>query len=823
MRQLTSRLSTRLASRAMLAALLLGLLLSAVQIALDLYSQRGVIERSVGQIHDLSHNAAQRAVYLYDDALALEVIDGVAGHSYVLQTQIIDDHGYVMARFQRTMPNSPTRWLTALLSTQQREFRFPLYSDQPSATGGQAAPRLDGYFVIQVDIDQLLSPFYKRALYILTAGVLRNVLLAAVLVVLFHRLLTRPIQQIDAALQAIDPNSPKGQRVPSLPQNDELGHLCRMINTYLAQAEQHHGILQAKHQALAEAEEQTRVIVNTMPQMIFMRDELHRITFLNQATAQFYQTATEQLQYLDHRRLHEPLNAEQSKQMAAWHEQVLKSQQPLYLSDLQLTDPKGKHHDFRATVLPLPHHGNQYTLTVAMDVSEQMAAERQIFSLAYFDVLTGRPNRHRFRQLLETLLSRLARQGQYGCLYLLDVDDFVRINDVFGHTMGDTLLRKIDERLGAITTDQDIIGRLGGDEFALARISPMDTGQEAQLDAQAFAEQIEAALEQPFLIERHQVHMSISLGMVMFPEPGLKVEDLLRFADTALYQAKREGKHRIKQFTQAMADDSAAKMNLELEIHHAIEKRQFEYYLQPQIASDSGRCVGAEAIMRWQHPAKGCIKPDHFIPYLEHSGLIVPVAKQLFEQLCQWIQQHHDSQFFREGGRISVNVCPYQFFQLDWEEQVLATILHYQLPTSAIEFEITESTAMHDLQEAHQRISDLKAQGFGFSLDDFGSGYSSLSHLKQLPVDTVKIDRQFIHDLGSNDSAEAVLDAILGIARAMHLTVVAEGVETAAQQALLSAKLVDRLQGFKLASPMPLAEFEANYLNPPPLRQQSVK
>lgn len=227
--------------------------------------------------------------------------------------------------------------------------------------------------------------------------------------------------------------------------------------------------------------------------------------------------------------------------------------------------------------------------------------------------------------------------------------------------------------------------------------------------------------------------------------------------------------------------------------------------------------------MRWQHPAKGCIKPDHFIPYLEHSGLIVPVSWQLFEQLCQWIHRHQHSPFFRDGGRISVNVSPYQFYQLDWEEQMLATTRHYQIPPSTIEFEITESTAMQDLQEAHQRISDLKAEGFGFSLDDFGSGYSSLSHLKQLPVDMVKIDRQFIQDLGSNDSAEPMIDAILGIARAMQLTVVAEGVETEEQQALLSTKRIDRLQGFKLASPMPLAEFETHYLNPPPLRQQGIQ
>ncbi len=436
------------------------------------------------------------------------------------------------------------------------------------------------------------------------------------------------------------------------------------------------------------------------------------------------------------------------------------------------------------------------------DISERKAQAEHIQFLANFDVLTQLPNRQLLKDRVDTAIAGAHRAGSKLALLFLDLDRFKNINDSLGHKVGDALLQGVAERLRATVIDNDTVSRLGGDEFAIL-LNDLRQGE----DAAHMAQRMIDAIIQPYHVEQHELRLTPSIGIAVYPDDGTDFETLIKNADAAMYHAKDSGRNNYQFFTQNMNARVFEHLMLENNLRRALEQRQFELYYQPQYDVSKRRIVGAEALIRWRHPELGLISPARFIPVAEESGLIVPISNWVLETVCQ-----QGKQWERLGLApipLSVNVSALQFRQKDFLPTVLATLAATGLPPERLALELTESMLMQNTDVAIDNMSSLKAHGIGISIDDFGTGYSSLSYLKRFPIDKLKIDQSFIRELPQDADNAAITAAIVSLAQSLHLNVIAEGVETPDQRDFLLARGCTEIQGYLFSPPVPPEQFAA--------------
>ncbi len=426
--------------------------------------------------------------------------------------------------------------------------------------------------------------------------------------------------------------------------------------------------------------------------------------------------------------------------------------------------------------------------TTLVDISDRKRAEEQIEFHAYHDVLTHLPNRRLFTDRLARDLTRCKRSGMALAVMFIDLDHFKTINDSMGHTAGDELLLEMSHRLQKCVREDDTVARLGGDEFTII-LSDLRHPENAAAVAQKVLESVQV----PMPIAGVPVEMSASVGIAIYPEDGGDAETLLRNADSAMYRAKESGRNNYQLCTEDMKARAIERINLEKRLRVALHDQQLLLYYQPQVSLVTGRIVGAEALVRWNDPERGIIEPSSFIPLAEESRLIVPIGEWVLWTACTQMRD------WTERGvapqRIAVNLSARQFQQHDLVEMVRRVLRDTRIESSSLELEITETTAMQNGQVTVEVLRALRELGVGISIDDFGTGYSSLTYLKQFPINAVKIDRAFVADLGSDDGGAAIVSAVIGIARSLHLRVIAEGVETEAQLTILRQRACDEAQG----------------------------
>jgi diguanylate cyclase (GGDEF)-like protein/PAS domain S-box-containing protein len=454
----------------------------------------------------------------------------------------------------------------------------------------------------------------------------------------------------------------------------------------------------------------------------------------------------------------------------------------------------------------IDYDGKSCILAYITDITERKAAEEQIQKLAFFDSLTGLPNRRLLLNRLELALAAAQRHRRHGGLLFIDLDNFKTLNDTHGHSKGDLLLQQVAQRLLACVREGDTVSRLGGDEFVVMLDNLSEDPMVAANQAEVVAEKIRYHLDQNYEIADFQFHTTASIGITLFGEQTESIEEPLKRADTAMYQAKGAGRNAIRFFDPDMQAAVSALVELEAELRNAVTQHQFMLVYQPQVNA-TGHVTGAEALVRWLHPRRGLVAPVEFIRLAEETDLILPLGAWILETACIQLARWARKPGF-EHVRMAVNVSARQFQHTDFVPQVIGVLQRTGASPHRLKLELTESMLIDNMASVTTKMTTLKSIGVTFSLDDFGTGYSSLSYLKQLPLDELKIDRSFVRDALDDPNDAAIARMVTVLAETLGLSVLAEGVETDAQRALLLGQGCRHFQGYYFSRPVPVAQFE---------------
>jgi diguanylate cyclase (GGDEF)-like protein/PAS domain S-box-containing protein len=459
-----------------------------------------------------------------------------------------------------------------------------------------------------------------------------------------------------------------------------------------------------------------------------------------------------------------------------------------------------------ARLIPSPDDATSATLEgILLDISDRKRAEEEMIYKAYHDSLTGLPNRALFLDRMSVALARAERTQQSAAVMFLDLDELKSINDTLGHTTGDELLKSLARRLAGLLRPDDTIARVGGDEFTI--LLPDIKGE---ADADIVAKKVLEGVAQPFMVGRDEIHVTTSVGVSVYPTDGTDAETLIDNADGAMYRVKETGGNNY-QFCSRGGTRSVGRLMLEQELRAALERDEFVVWYQPQVTITERRLVGVEALVRWNHPERGIVEPAGFVPLAEHTGLITELGEVVLRKSCQQLKDWSRRGF--SDIRIGVNVSPRQFYQRDFVGMVERVVAESDIDPSALELEVTESVAVQKSDRTMLILRQMHEMGISIAIDDFGTGQSSLTYLKQFPVDTVKIDRSFVVDLSRhNTNAESIVSAVLLLANQLGLRTIAEGVEDEDQCDFLRSNDCRIIQGYLISKPRPAADIERFFL-----------
>jgi diguanylate cyclase (GGDEF)-like protein/PAS domain S-box-containing protein len=561
-------------------------------------------------------------------------------------------------------------------------------------------------------------------------------------------------------------------------------------------------------QQLSESERLHRYIVNTSPDIIYILDQDGHFTFINERIESLLGFSKEEIIGKHYSFLVHHDDMEQAKYVFNERRIGTRAAKNIELRLKCKDDGKSRHFNNRTLPIELSAMGmytgdsqssSSYTGTygVARDVTERKIAEETINFQAYHDLLTKLPNRALLRDRLSLAISQAKREDEKLAVMFLDLDRFKNINDSLGHMIGDELLQMVSMRLKECIRAADTLARFGGDEFTLM-LPKLHNGRE---DASKLAEKITDTLKQPFTVDGHELYVSASIGIALYPQDGTNIDTLIKHADVAMYHVKGQGKNGYQFYSNEMNVPYMEKLSLDTGIHRALDNNEFSLVYQPQVNLRTGEIVGVEALLRWEHPEHGAISPAEFIPFAEESGLIIDIGYWVFKTACAELSR------WRTAGlpeiRMSINISARQLMEDNIVRNIISIMKDYDVPGSCIELEITENAIMDDMDSIIRKLQELSSHDITIAIDDFGTGYSSLSYLHKLPIHTLKIDRTFLKESRINKGDNTIINTIVAMAKGLSLNVIAEGVESQAQLEYLRAIECSEAQGFLFGKPLP--------------------
>jgi diguanylate cyclase (GGDEF)-like protein/PAS domain S-box-containing protein len=556
---------------------------------------------------------------------------------------------------------------------------------------------------------------------------------------------------------------------------------------------------QSLEQAVRDSSEQLAQVIDAVPAMISATDQEGRFLFMNAYQAEIMGIDPSGAVGRDSAEI---LGAENGARSKAVDQLVLRGRS-IDSFEVEMTDQAGERRVFLTTKSPLKSAANHTigVVTSSLDITSRKATERHLQYMAHHDSVTGLPNRVFLSERMRQEIARARRGDRRFALHLIDLDGFKVVNDVMGHSIGDQLLAAVAERLLTIKRYGYAVARLGGDEFAILQTNLLDNGAAAGL-----AVEICALIREPVVLQGKRAGVTASIGTAIHPADGVNSEDLLRHADLAMYKAKGDGGDRHQFYSTDMNLRAQQAAALDAELRMAIERDEFVLHYQPQIRLDSGETAGVEALVRWRKSDGSLISPAGFLPRAEETGLILPISELVLRNACL------QAAAWRRAGlpilRMSVNLSPNQFRGQTLPLRVAQILSETKLDPRLLELELTENILMHDFGQVIVQLRQLSDLGVTISIDDFGTGFSSLSYVKRLPVDRLKIDQSFIRDVISDPSDRAIVAAIVNLAHSLRMDVVAEGIETVEQLEYVRSAGCDAVQGYYCGRPMAAAQFE---------------
>ena len=562
---------------------------------------------------------------------------------------------------------------------------------------------------------------------------------------------------------------------------------------------------------LQSSERLHRYMVNSSPDIVYMLDEKGCFTFVNDRIVQLLGYVKEELIGKHHSEIVYFEDMEQARYV--FNERRTDNRVPRNV-ELRLkckdADRAPKH--FETNTIPIElsatgiyseeQGGNREflgTYGVARDMTERKEAERTINFQAYHDLLTQLPNRALFKDRLNLALAQTKRSGQRLAVMFLDLDRFKLVNDTLGHICGDELLQAVSHRLQDCLREGDTLARFGGDEFTL--LLPQIYGPE---DAEAIAKKIITKMRDPFFIEGHELYVTISIGISMYPHDGTTMDALVKNADIAMYCIKGRGSNEYQFFTNDMNEVSVRRLSLERDMRKALDNNEFVLHYQPQVDAVTGKIVAMEALVRWEQPGRGLILPSEFVGIAEETGLILQIGEWVMRTACATLRAWQNAGLI--DIRMAVNLSALQVEHKNFVNFIMEVIKEHSLIGDNLEVEITENLIMQDMENTIKKLVQLSDRGVKIAIDDFGTGYSSLSYLQRLPIHTLKIDRAFVHEIKNADDETCIVNAIIAMARGLKLNLIAEGVENETQVAYLRNKGCAEMQGFFFSHPLPETE-----------------
>ena len=627
----------------------------------------------------------------------------------------------------------------------------------------------------------LILAWSSRSLLVLLMGSLA--LLSFSSLALLEKAVLSRLSRLDAELEAIALKGEPSDKV-SIEGTDEISHLASSINTMLSALE--------KSQADTKEHENhlSTIFASLQVGMVIIDAESHRILEANPTAAEMCGSVREDMLGKSCHRFICP--AEEGKCPVDCGQFVESSERSLLRTD-------GEVLPIMKTVVPIMRKERKLYLETFVDLSENKKTEARLNYLAYHDPLTGLPNRLLFYDRLEQALARARRHKEPLAIMLLDLDRFQEINDTLGHETGDRLLKMTAKQLLKGVRESDTIAHLSGDEFFFILPDADAAG------AERTASRLLKGFQIPFSIDSHELYVTPSIGISIYPYDGETPEILVKNADLAMYRAKAQGKNQYQFFTPDMGKAVFQRRTIENHLRKAIEREEFRVHYQPQVNIESGRIVGMEALVRWQHPEQGMIPPLNFIPVAEETGLILPISDWVLRTACT--QNKAWQAMGLPPVRVAINLAARQFQQQNLLENIFKVLDELNLPPQWLELEITESTAMQNLDVTIEILNQLSERGVRIAIDDFGTGYSSLSYLKKFPINALKIDRSFIKDVTLDPDSAAIVTAIIAMAKNLKVKVIAEGVETSEQLEFLRKYGCDEIQGYLFSRPVPPEDF----------------